>query len=152
MSSEEFEKLHEIYRSLYEELKLMPERVPGCYGGKQCILAFNANVSRLSTGRYMRIWKCKLMYLQKRGRGWCGPSMRGRGRQTRWWVDLIVTFAKEVLLSVGVPLPLQYVYLHPNFPPPVSQLHLTIISLIIPTLAEFWLQSGSNWTGEQTSP
>nr|XP_057913028.1 vesicle transport through interaction with t-SNAREs homolog 1B [Doryrhamphus excisus] len=25
MSSEEFEKLHEIYRSLYEELKLMPE-------------------------------------------------------------------------------------------------------------------------------
>ncbi|XP_061650687.1 vesicle transport through interaction with t-SNAREs homolog 1B isoform X2 [Phyllopteryx taeniolatus] len=27
MSSEEFEKLHEIYRSLYEELKLMPERL-----------------------------------------------------------------------------------------------------------------------------
>ncbi|XP_019728129.1 vesicle transport through interaction with t-SNAREs homolog 1B [Hippocampus comes] len=27
MSSEEFEKLHEIYRSLYEELKRMPERL-----------------------------------------------------------------------------------------------------------------------------
>ncbi|XP_061553284.1 vesicle transport through interaction with t-SNAREs homolog 1B isoform X3 [Phycodurus eques] len=27
MSSEEFEKLHEIYRSLYEELKLMPQRL-----------------------------------------------------------------------------------------------------------------------------
>lgn len=26
MSSEEFEKLHEMYRSLYEELKLMPEK------------------------------------------------------------------------------------------------------------------------------
>ncbi|KAM9842767.1 vesicle transport through interaction with t-SNAREs homolog 1B [Aulostomus maculatus] len=32
MSSEEFEKLHEIYRSLYEELKLMPERALGCHG------------------------------------------------------------------------------------------------------------------------
>nr|XP_046269389.1 vesicle transport through interaction with t-SNAREs homolog 1B [Scatophagus argus] len=32
MSSEEFEKLHEIYRSLYDELKLMPERALGCYG------------------------------------------------------------------------------------------------------------------------
>ncbi|XP_070698544.1 vesicle transport through interaction with t-SNAREs homolog 1B [Pempheris klunzingeri] len=32
MSSEEFEKLHEIYRSLYDELKLMPERAVGCHG------------------------------------------------------------------------------------------------------------------------
>ncbi|KAM8736360.1 vesicle transport through interaction with t-SNAREs homolog 1B [Acanthopagrus schlegelii] len=32
MSSEEFEKLHEIYRSLYDELKLMPERALGCHG------------------------------------------------------------------------------------------------------------------------
>ncbi|XP_042244394.1 vesicle transport through interaction with t-SNAREs homolog 1B [Thunnus albacares] len=32
MSSEEFEKLHEIYRSLYEELKLMPERALKCHG------------------------------------------------------------------------------------------------------------------------
>uniref|UniRef100_A0A3Q3KSE7 Vesicle transport through interaction with t-SNAREs 1B n=1 Tax=Mastacembelus armatus TaxID=205130 RepID=A0A3Q3KSE7_9TELE len=32
MSSEEFEKLHEIYRSLYEELKLIPERVLKCHG------------------------------------------------------------------------------------------------------------------------
>ncbi|XP_030626825.1 vesicle transport through interaction with t-SNAREs homolog 1B [Chanos chanos] len=32
MSSEEFEKLHEIYKSLYEELKLMPERVLRCHG------------------------------------------------------------------------------------------------------------------------
>ncbi|KAM8915647.1 vesicle transport through interaction with t-SNAREs homolog 1B [Spinachia spinachia] len=30
MSSEEFEKLQEIYKSLYEELKLMPERVLRC--------------------------------------------------------------------------------------------------------------------------
>ncbi|XP_040916545.1 vesicle transport through interaction with t-SNAREs homolog 1B [Toxotes jaculatrix] len=32
MSSEEFEKLHEIYRSLYEELKLMPERALKVHG------------------------------------------------------------------------------------------------------------------------
>ncbi|KAM6968677.1 vesicle transport through interaction with t-SNAREs homolog 1B [Tautogolabrus adspersus] len=32
MSSEEFEKLHEIYKSLYEELKLMPERALTCHG------------------------------------------------------------------------------------------------------------------------
>lgn len=32
MSSEEFEKLHEIYRSLYEELKLMPEKALKCHG------------------------------------------------------------------------------------------------------------------------
>ena len=38
MSSEEFEKLHEIYRSLYEELKLMPERALKCHGGKHLLL------------------------------------------------------------------------------------------------------------------
>uniref|UniRef100_A0A3P8VMV7 Vesicle transport through interaction with t-SNAREs 1B n=1 Tax=Cynoglossus semilaevis TaxID=244447 RepID=A0A3P8VMV7_CYNSE len=32
MSSEEFEKLHEIYRSLYEELKLMPEKALKSHG------------------------------------------------------------------------------------------------------------------------
>ncbi|XP_026194653.1 vesicle transport through interaction with t-SNAREs homolog 1B [Anabas testudineus] len=32
MSSEEFEKLHEIYRSLYEDIKLMPERALKCQG------------------------------------------------------------------------------------------------------------------------
>ncbi|GAA6231539.1 vesicle transport through interaction with t-SNAREs homolog 1B [Lates japonicus] len=32
MSSEEYEKLHEIYRSLYEELKLMPERALTSHG------------------------------------------------------------------------------------------------------------------------
>ncbi|XP_036397629.1 vesicle transport through interaction with t-SNAREs homolog 1B [Megalops cyprinoides] len=32
MSSEEFEKLHEIYRSLYDELKLMPDRASRCHG------------------------------------------------------------------------------------------------------------------------
>lgn len=36
MSSEEFEKLQEIYRSLYDELKLMPDRAQRCYGGKLC--------------------------------------------------------------------------------------------------------------------
>uniref|UniRef100_A0A3P9K053 Vesicle transport through interaction with t-SNAREs 1B n=1 Tax=Oryzias latipes TaxID=8090 RepID=A0A3P9K053_ORYLA len=32
MSSEEFEKLKEIYRSLYEELKLIPDRAAKCHG------------------------------------------------------------------------------------------------------------------------
>lgn len=32
MSSEEFEKLHEIYNSLYDELKLMPDRALKVYG------------------------------------------------------------------------------------------------------------------------
>lgn len=32
MSSEEFEKLHEIYRSLYDELRLMPERALRSHG------------------------------------------------------------------------------------------------------------------------
>ncbi|XP_028853113.1 vesicle transport through interaction with t-SNAREs homolog 1B [Denticeps clupeoides] len=32
MSSEEFEKLHDFYKSLYDELKLMPERVWRCHG------------------------------------------------------------------------------------------------------------------------
>uniref|UniRef100_A0A8C6S1N3 Vesicle transport through interaction with t-SNAREs 1B n=1 Tax=Neogobius melanostomus TaxID=47308 RepID=A0A8C6S1N3_9GOBI len=32
MSSEEFEKLHEMYRSLYDELKLLPERALKCNG------------------------------------------------------------------------------------------------------------------------
>ncbi|XP_050982819.1 vesicle transport through interaction with t-SNAREs homolog 1B [Labeo rohita] len=32
MSSEEFEKLHEMYKSLYDEVKLMPERAQKCQG------------------------------------------------------------------------------------------------------------------------
>ncbi|XP_054470137.1 vesicle transport through interaction with t-SNAREs homolog 1B [Anoplopoma fimbria] len=32
MSSEEYEKLHEIYKSLFEEIKLMPERALRCHG------------------------------------------------------------------------------------------------------------------------
>ncbi|KAM9707299.1 vesicle transport through interaction with t-SNAREs homolog 1B isoform 1-T3 [Menidia menidia] len=32
MSSEEFEKLHEMYKSLYDELRLMPERALKCHG------------------------------------------------------------------------------------------------------------------------
>uniref|UniRef100_A0A3B4X9J3 Uncharacterized protein n=1 Tax=Seriola lalandi dorsalis TaxID=1841481 RepID=A0A3B4X9J3_SERLL len=38
MSSEEFEKMHEIYRSLYEELKLIPDRALKSHGGKHCVL------------------------------------------------------------------------------------------------------------------
>ncbi|CDQ87813.1 unnamed protein product [Oncorhynchus mykiss] len=34
MSSEEFEKLQEIFKSLYDELKLMPDRLLKCQGGK----------------------------------------------------------------------------------------------------------------------
>lgn len=40
MSSEEFEKLHEIFKSLYDELKLIPERALRCHGGKQ-LMSFN---------------------------------------------------------------------------------------------------------------
>lgn len=43
MSSEEFEKLQEIYRSLYDELKLMPDRAQRCYGGKLFILCFSSS-------------------------------------------------------------------------------------------------------------
>ncbi|XP_048842367.1 vesicle transport through interaction with t-SNAREs homolog 1B [Brienomyrus brachyistius] len=32
MSSEEFEKLHEIFKSLYDELKLMPDKAARCHG------------------------------------------------------------------------------------------------------------------------
>uniref|UniRef100_H3DMU8 Vesicle transport through interaction with t-SNAREs 1B n=1 Tax=Tetraodon nigroviridis TaxID=99883 RepID=H3DMU8_TETNG len=35
MSSEEFEKLREIYRSLYDELKLMPDRAQRSYGAEE---------------------------------------------------------------------------------------------------------------------
>lgn len=38
MSSEEFEKLHEIFKSLYDELKLIPERALRCHGGKRFML------------------------------------------------------------------------------------------------------------------
>uniref|UniRef100_A0AAR2LK97 t-SNARE coiled-coil homology domain-containing protein n=1 Tax=Pygocentrus nattereri TaxID=42514 RepID=A0AAR2LK97_PYGNA len=32
MSSEEFEKLHEMFKSLHDELKLIPDRVVRCHG------------------------------------------------------------------------------------------------------------------------
>ncbi|XP_003976267.1 vesicle transport through interaction with t-SNAREs homolog 1B [Takifugu rubripes] len=43
MSSEEFEKLQEIYRALYDELKLMPESAPRCCGEerKRLVRAFD---------------------------------------------------------------------------------------------------------------
>uniref|UniRef100_A0A667YTM8 Vesicle transport through interaction with t-SNAREs 1B n=1 Tax=Myripristis murdjan TaxID=586833 RepID=A0A667YTM8_9TELE len=43
MSSEEVEKLHEIYKSLYDELKLMPDRALRCHGEekKKLIRAFD---------------------------------------------------------------------------------------------------------------
>ncbi|XP_076013522.1 vesicle transport through interaction with t-SNAREs homolog 1B isoform X1 [Genypterus blacodes] len=41
MSSEEFEKLHEIYGSLYEELKLIPERAARCHGEERKRLVRN---------------------------------------------------------------------------------------------------------------
>lgn len=34
MSSEEFEKLHEIFKSLYDELQLIPDKALRCHGGK----------------------------------------------------------------------------------------------------------------------
>lgn len=34
MSSSEFEKLQDIYTSLYDEVKLIPERVQKCQGGE----------------------------------------------------------------------------------------------------------------------
>ncbi|TRY86816.1 hypothetical protein DNTS_020535 [Danionella cerebrum] len=47
MSSEEFEKLHEIYKSLYDEVKLMPERILRCQGEerKRVIRDFDERVS-----------------------------------------------------------------------------------------------------------
>ncbi|XP_056152497.1 vesicle transport through interaction with t-SNAREs homolog 1B [Lampris incognitus] len=43
MSSEEFEKLHEIYTSLYDELSLMPDRFLRCHGEerKRLVRAFD---------------------------------------------------------------------------------------------------------------
>lgn len=35
MSSEEFEKLQEIFRSLYDELQLIPDKALRYHGGKQ---------------------------------------------------------------------------------------------------------------------
>lgn len=40
MSSEEFEKLQEIYRALYDELKLMPERAQKSSGGNLPLRGF----------------------------------------------------------------------------------------------------------------
>uniref|UniRef100_A0A9R1SHH6 Vesicle transport through interaction with t-SNAREs 1B n=2 Tax=Cyprinus carpio TaxID=7962 RepID=A0A9R1SHH6_CYPCA len=47
MSSEEFEKLHEMYSSLYEEVKLMPERAQRCQGEerKRIVRDFEERVS-----------------------------------------------------------------------------------------------------------
>ncbi|XP_056327268.1 vesicle transport through interaction with t-SNAREs homolog 1B [Danio aesculapii] len=47
MSSEEFEKLHEMYKSLYDEVKLMPERVQRSQGEerKRIIRDFDERVS-----------------------------------------------------------------------------------------------------------
>ncbi|CAM4726226.1 hypothetical protein PO909_019559 [Leuciscus waleckii] len=47
MSSEELEKLHEMYKSLYEEVKLMPERVQRCQGEerKRIVRDFDERVS-----------------------------------------------------------------------------------------------------------
>ncbi|XP_073691033.1 vesicle transport through interaction with t-SNAREs homolog 1B [Garra rufa] len=47
MSSVEFEKLHEMYRSLYDEVKLMPERAQRCQGEerKRIVRDFDERVS-----------------------------------------------------------------------------------------------------------
>ncbi|XP_043110926.1 vesicle transport through interaction with t-SNAREs homolog 1B [Puntigrus tetrazona] len=47
MSSEEFEKLHEMYSSLYDEVKLMPERAQRCQGEerKRIVRDFDERVS-----------------------------------------------------------------------------------------------------------
>ncbi len=45
MSSEEFEKLHEMYISLYDEVKLMPERAQRCQGGKQTLYIYNSTMT-----------------------------------------------------------------------------------------------------------
>lgn len=41
MSSEEFEKLHEMFKSLYDELKLIPDRALQSHGGKTSQLILN---------------------------------------------------------------------------------------------------------------
>uniref|UniRef100_A0A671QY97 Vesicle transport through interaction with t-SNAREs homolog 1B-like n=1 Tax=Sinocyclocheilus anshuiensis TaxID=1608454 RepID=A0A671QY97_9TELE len=47
MSTEEFEKLHEMYRSLYDEVKLTPERAQRCQGEerKRIVRDFDERVS-----------------------------------------------------------------------------------------------------------
>ncbi|XP_052468781.1 vesicle transport through interaction with t-SNAREs homolog 1B-like [Carassius gibelio] len=47
MSSEEFEKLHELYRSLYDEVKSVPERAQSCQGEerKRIVRDFDERVS-----------------------------------------------------------------------------------------------------------
>lgn len=45
MSSEEFEKLHEMYISLYDEVKLMPERAQRCQGGTSTLYIYNSTMT-----------------------------------------------------------------------------------------------------------
>lgn len=70
MSSEEFEKLHEIYRSLYDELKLMPERAVGCHGGKHFTLLSHVNVKM--TDKHCR----GCFFCIRRGEEEAGESLR----------------------------------------------------------------------------
>lgn len=54
MSSEELEKLHEMYRCVYDELKLIPERALRCHGGTRCC----SPASRVETSLYSVLSTC----------------------------------------------------------------------------------------------
>lgn len=95
MSSEEFEKLHEIYRSLYEELKLVPERALRCQGGKQFRLAFDANISIRITGRWMQVTK---HFCFCRGEEAVGEDLRWEAGGGGGSGELVVTL--EVVFSL----------------------------------------------------
>lgn len=89
MSSEEFEKLHEIYRSLYEELKRMPERLLRSHGGAKYIP--NSTVLYLSNTFEWNIDNlCVFLHPQRRKRACWGPSTRGKRRRRKLWATLIV--------------------------------------------------------------
>ncbi|XP_066550073.1 vesicle transport through interaction with t-SNAREs homolog 1B [Amia ocellicauda] len=105
MSSEEFEKFHEIYSSLYEELKLMPDRAFRCYGEekKRLVRDFDEKVGeagemlqgmekelvgappsyRNSMSTKIRIYKRDLGKLQRDMKSTdlgTGPGYRGEGK------------------------------------------------------------------------
>uniref|UniRef100_H2SE22 Vesicle transport through interaction with t-SNAREs 1B n=1 Tax=Takifugu rubripes TaxID=31033 RepID=H2SE22_TAKRU len=63
MSSEEFEKLQEIYRALYDELKLMPESAPRCCGEerKRLVRAFDERQGEAEEVTYQQSQRALLL-------------------------------------------------------------------------------------------
>ncbi|XP_076841749.1 vesicle transport through interaction with t-SNAREs homolog 1B [Brachyhypopomus gauderio] len=106
MSSEEFEKLHEIYRSLYDELKAIPDGAARCHGEekKKLIRVFDERIGeaqevlqameqelvgapssfRNPMSSKVRLYHRDLTKLQRDLRGAdAGPGRSGRPRDSR---------------------------------------------------------------------